>query len=113
MRPSPLLPADFVPADAREPAVPSTDPLAHLSPTVSRLRMVRYHSAVVAFDESSPERAVMRRRWRDIGELVADNPLRGAEAFLDSTAAGRRLAELANAGDQIDNLDDPNAKGPE
>ncbi len=79
------------------PAVPSTDSLlAHLSPTLLQIRTARYRNAVLAFDETSPERAAMRKRWREILDLVADNPLKGTDAFLPSTTAGRRLAQLAD-----------------
>ena len=44
----------------------------------------------------SPERAAMRKRWREILDLIADNPLKGDDAFLSSTAAARRPAKLAD-----------------
>lgn len=88
---------DGIVASESAPAAASTDPrLAHLSPTVLHIRIARYRDAVFAFNQTSPERAKMRKRWHQILDLVADNPLQGTDAFLPSSTAGRRLAELAD-----------------
>ena len=79
------------------PAAPSTESrLAHLGPTVLRIRTARYRDAVLAYDEAGRERGAIRKRWREILDLIADNPLKGDDAFLNSAAAGRRLAQLAD-----------------